>query len=68
MRIAFVTESWHPSTDGVVTRLSATIKGLRERGHEVLVIAPRGRADQTDGVEVREIPTVAFRFVYGGRP
>ncbi|MQA03477.1 MAG: glycosyltransferase [Streptosporangiales bacterium] len=67
MRIAFVTESWHPSTDGVVTRLSATVRELRRRGHEVLVVAPRGRSSQFGGVEVREVPTVGVRFIYGGR-
>ncbi len=40
MRIAFVTETWRPEVDGVVTRLSATVSDLAARGHEILVIAP----------------------------
>jgi glycosyltransferase involved in cell wall biosynthesis len=68
VRIAFVTESWHPSTDGVVTRLSATVRELHRRGHDVLVIAPRGDASGFTGARVREVPTFALRFVYGGRP
>ncbi|MBO0827022.1 MAG: glycosyltransferase family 1 protein [Streptosporangiales bacterium] len=68
VRIAFVTESWHPSTDGVVTRLSATVRELHRRGHDVLVIAPRGDAGDFAGAEVREVPTFRIGFVYGGRP
>jgi glycosyltransferase involved in cell wall biosynthesis len=67
VRIAFVTESWHPSTDGVVTRLSATVRELHRRGHDVLVIAPRGERSGFAGAEVREVPTFSIRFVYGGR-
>ncbi|HEX5401675.1 MAG TPA: hypothetical protein VFX16_05155 [Pseudonocardiaceae bacterium] len=44
MRIAFVTETWLPSTDGVVTRITSTVRELRAAGHEVLVVAP-GPAD-----------------------
>jgi len=40
MRIAFVTESWQPSLDGVVTRLVHTVTELVGRGHQVLVVAP----------------------------
>ena len=29
MRIAFVTETWLPSTDGVVTRMTSTVRELR---------------------------------------
>ena len=42
MRIAFVTETWLPSTDGVVTRMTSTIRELRRSGHDVLIIAPEG--------------------------
>lgn len=40
MRIAFITETWHPNIDGIVTRLDHTVTGLVAGGHEVLVIAP----------------------------
>jgi glycosyltransferase involved in cell wall biosynthesis len=40
MRVALVTESWHPSLDGVVTRLDHTVTDLVRRGHHVLVVAP----------------------------
>jgi glycosyltransferase involved in cell wall biosynthesis len=40
VRIAFITESWHPNIDGIVTRLDHTVTHLVAAGHEVLVIAP----------------------------
>ncbi|MQA84963.1 MAG: glycosyltransferase [Streptosporangiales bacterium] len=68
MRIAIVTETWRPYTDGVVTRLVATVRELRRRQHEVLVIAPRGGEADFDGATVRGVPTFSVPFVYGGRP
>lgn len=72
VRIAYVLETWLPSTDGIVTRLTATISELVERGHEVLVIAPgatrrRGGAPELAGVTVRTVPSVGSRFIYGGQ-
>jgi glycosyltransferase involved in cell wall biosynthesis len=67
LRIAFVTETWLPSTDGIVTRLAATIRELRRAGHEVLVVAPRGANMAMPGVRVRAVPTVAWRFIYDGK-
>lgn len=71
MRIAYVTETWDPSVDGVVTRLRATLGELHRRGHETLVVAPApGRrprtADGTDGVV--QMPAIGFSFVGGGKP
>jgi glycosyltransferase involved in cell wall biosynthesis len=70
MRIAYVTETWLPATDGIITRLSETITRLRAAGHEILVIAPAdpGRTDPGwPGVQVRTVPTVGWRFLYGGK-
>jgi glycosyltransferase involved in cell wall biosynthesis len=67
MRIAFVTETWLPSADGIITRLLATIDELRERGHEILVVAPHTPAPDRDGITVRTVPTVRFGWVYGGQ-
>lgn len=41
MRIALITETFLPATDGVVTRLRYTIKELRRMGDELLIIAPK---------------------------
>lgn len=80
MRIAYVTETWDPSVDGVVTRLRATLGELHERGHETLVVAPAPgrRARMSNGAlssigaqasnGVVEIPAVGFSFVGGGKP
>lgn len=40
MKIAIVTDSWHPLRNGVVTTLTALIPRLEERGHEVRVFHP----------------------------
>ena len=67
MRIAFVTETWLPSTDGVVTRMTSTIRELRRSGHDVLIIAPEGGEERYLGATVRGVPTFALRRVYGGK-
>lgn len=68
MRIAYVTETWLPSTDGVITRMLATIGELAKLGHEILVIAPESGPHQSPGIPVRTVPTISFRWVYGGKP
>lgn len=40
MRIALVTDAWHPQVNGVVRTLDTVIGILREWGHEILVISP----------------------------
>ncbi|MFZ5760506.1 MAG: glycosyltransferase family 4 protein [Thermodesulfobacteriota bacterium] len=40
MRIAVVTDAWHPQVNGVVTTLTRTVVMLGEAGHEVTVINP----------------------------
>lgn len=40
MRIAIVTETFLPSTDGIVTRLVNAIGYMKNQGHDILVIAP----------------------------
>jgi glycosyltransferase involved in cell wall biosynthesis len=40
VKIAIVTDAWHPQTNGVVKTLSTTAEGLRSLGHEVAVIEP----------------------------
>ena len=68
MRIAFTTETWWPSTDGVVTRLTATVRELRRMGHELLIIAPQGGEPWFEGIPVIGVPTVSVRFIYDGKP
>ncbi len=68
MRIAFVTETWWPSIDGVVTRLTATIRQLKRMRHDMLIIAPEGGASDFEGIPVIGVPTVSLQMIYGGKP
>ncbi|MBD2870342.1 glycosyltransferase family 4 protein [Paenibacillus arenilitoris] len=63
MKIAIVTETFLPSTDGIVTRLCATVRWLREQGHHVTVIAPDLGVYEYDGVKIEGIPARPF-FLY----
>jgi glycosyltransferase involved in cell wall biosynthesis len=66
MKIAIVTETFLPSTDGIVTRLTATIRYLRQQGHDVLVIAPEPVVDEFEGVRLAGIRSCRF-FLYKDR-
>ncbi|MGH3320815.1 MAG: glycosyltransferase family 4 protein [Streptosporangiaceae bacterium] len=68
MRIAIVTETWRPHVDGVITRLAATVRDLRRRGYDVLVVSPDGGERDYVGATVRGVPTFRVPFVYGGQP
>ncbi len=65
MKIAIVTETFLPSTDGIVTRLCASIRWLLQNGHEVMIIAPEG-VDEFEGAEIAAIPARTF-FLYKAR-
>ncbi|RKQ37597.1 glycosyltransferase family 4 protein [Oceanobacillus halophilus] len=62
MRIAIVTETFLPSTDGVVTRLTQAIKYFRTIGHEVLVIAPDLGVTEYEGARVEGIKPITLPF------
>ena len=40
MKIAIVTDAWHPQVNGVVRTLTAVSQELRDMGHELCVISP----------------------------
>jgi glycosyltransferase involved in cell wall biosynthesis len=40
MKIAIATDAWAPQVNGVVRTLEMTVKLLRTRGHDVIVISP----------------------------
>lgn len=73
MRILIVTETFHPSIDGVVTRLGYLLGYLRASGHDVEVVAPGPGSTRypvpTGGepVRVHRMPSVRAPF-YAGRP
>lgn len=55
LRIVLITETFLPKIDGIVTRLCHTIRHLRDAGHSVLIVAPRGVSD-FEGVPVHGVP------------
>lgn len=62
MRVAFLTETFLPKTDGIVTTLCQTAKQLRRLDHEVLIIAPDGGPDEFEQCRVVGIPGHPFPF------
>lgn len=62
MRIAIVTETFLPSVDGVVTRLTHAVERFEELGHEVLVIAPDLGVREHAGARVVGVPAVRLPF------
>ena len=62
MKIMIVTETFLPSTDGIVTRLTACIRWLHRDGHEVQIIAPDLGIYEFDGAPVKGVPAFAFPF------
>ena len=67
MRIAIVTETFLPSTDGVVTRLTKAVSYFRRQGHDVLIIAPELGVTEFEGARVAGIKPITFPF-YQSRP
>ncbi|MDO5037154.1 MAG: glycosyltransferase family 1 protein [Tissierellia bacterium] len=69
MRIALITETFLPSTDGVVVRLTKALDYLLSQGHEVLIIAPEieGMARHYKGAKIQGAKSVVFPF-YKERP
>ncbi|MGI8315249.1 glycosyltransferase family 4 protein [Halobacillus mangrovi] len=62
MKIAIITETFLPSTDGVVTRLKEAIKYLRNQEHEVVVIAPDLGVKEYEGAIVEGVKTTKLPF------
>lgn len=54
MKIALVTDAWHPQVNGVVRTLDTVVRILRNWGHEVLVISP----DQYRSVAAPSYPEI----------
>ncbi|WP_079480057.1 glycosyltransferase family 4 protein [Halobacillus salinus] len=62
MKIAIITETFLPSTDGVVTRLKEAVKYLRSQEHEVVVIAPDFGVTEYEGAIVEGVKTTKMPF------
>ncbi|RWZ60362.1 glycosyltransferase family 1 protein [Halobacillus fulvus] len=62
MKIAIITETFLPSTDGVVTRLKEAIKYLRDQEHDVVVIAPDLGVKEYEGAIVEGVKPTRLPF------
>lgn len=62
MKIAIVTETFLPSTDGIVTRLKKAIEYFLSESHEVLVIAPDLGVTEYRGAKVIGVKPITFPF------
>jgi glycosyltransferase involved in cell wall biosynthesis len=60
MRILFCTDTFLPEVNGVTTVLATMRDGLRRRGHEVFVAAPRYPEVASDDSQVHRLAAVAF--------
>ena len=58
MKIAFFTETFLPKVDGIVTRLTKTVKHLIEAGDEVVVFCPEGGPEEYMGAKVIGVPAM----------
>lgn len=62
MRIALVTETFLPSVDGVVTRMTHAVDWLVDHGHELCVVAPDLGVSDYRGVPVLGVKAVTWPF------
>ncbi len=62
MKIALFTETFLPSTDGIVTRLLATIDYLIDSGHALAIIAPYGAPKLYKGIPILSISGFPYPF------
>ncbi len=58
MKIAFFTETFLPKVDGIVTRLTKTVRHLIEAGDEVVVFCPEGCPENYMGAQVVGVPAM----------
>ena len=62
LKIAIITETFLPSTDGVVTRLTSCIRYFLKDGHEVCIIAPDLGVHEFEGAKILGIPARTLLF------
>lgn len=61
MRIAFFTDVYEPTINGVVTSINLFAEQLRKLGHEVIIICPK-YDDETDGTDPNVVRVRSFTF------
>jgi hypothetical protein len=60
LKIAFFTETFLPKVDGIVTRLTKTVKHLVDAGDDVVVFCPEGCPDEYMGARLIGVPAMPF--------
>src|SRR5579884_1581476 len=66
MRVGIFSECYHPIRNGVVASIDALCEGLGASGHEAVVVAPGGVADQSPSLCLPSLPLptrTAYRLV-----
>lgn len=58
MRYAIVTETWPPEVNGVALTVQSLDQGLRERGHDVMLVRPRQARGQSPAAHERLIASL----------
>ena len=58
MKVAFFTETFLPKVDGIVTRLTKTVKHLVDAGDEVVVFCPEGCPEEYMGARLIGVPAM----------
>jgi len=70
MRIAIFSDSYHPQVNGVVTSIVNLSENLADRGHQIIIVAPKywGLKEYSHpGIEIVRITSVAAAFYDGFR-
>lgn len=65
MRVAIMTDSFYPTTDGVAVAVRVTKDALEAMGHEVFVLAPDPGREEDRLPGVRYFPSIKFRKYEG---
>lgn len=69
MRVAVVSESFLPTTNGVTTSVRKVLDHLHAEGHEAMVIVPAaGAPPEYAGFAVHQVPAIAYRQFPVGLP
>lgn len=62
MRIAYVTDSWYPNVNGVITSMEAFKREHERQGHEVFIFCPRYFGKDEMGPTVYRFPSIPYPF------